>query len=299
MFFAFPTARHGIRGYGFGFFSVFCTSGVEEMFDLGTGDILLRLGLGLVIGFCIGLTGIGGGVLGLQATTLALGMEPVRAVGTTSLYIVLTNATACFHHAKLKNIAWGVVGRILAGAVPANILVAMWVSRQGKNTAFQHDLKAFIIAVVFFAIGVMAVNSIKKVADEEQSLAKRIRGHWLMRNVLGVLLGAVIGGLIGATAIGGGILVVPLMLIVYGLSASQTVGSTITAALALGLSTSVVYGRGGELDYPSAIVMAGGSLAGVRFGSRLAVKMPDTLLRWIMIGLILVAALMMLPGLLK
>ena len=40
--------------------------------------------------------------------------------------------------------------------------------------------------------------------------------------------------------------------------------------------------------------MAIGSLAGVRPGTRLSVKLPDQLLRLIMIGLILIAAIMML-----
>lgn len=261
--------------------------------DIDIWGTLLRLGLGVVIGFCIGLTGVGGGVLGLQAMTLALGMDPIKAVGTTSLYIFLTNISASFHHAKLKNIAWGAVYRILGGAVPANIVVALWISRQGGNDAFKHGLKTFIICIVFFSIGVMILNAIKKVATEERSLADKIQGHWLLRNVLCVLLGAAIGGLIGATSVGGGVLIVPLLIIVFGLTASRTVGSSIFIAMVLTFITAMIYGKGGELDIHSAVVMAVGSLAGVRYGSRLSVKLPDRLLRWIMIGLILAAAIMM------
>ncbi|MCF7816928.1 MAG: sulfite exporter TauE/SafE family protein [Kiritimatiellales bacterium] len=255
---------------------------------------VLRLGLGVVIGFCIGLTGVGGGVLGLQAMTLVLGLDPIKAVGTTSLYIFLTNISASFQHAKLKNIAWGAVARILGGAVPANILVALWISRQGGDDAFKHSLKTFIICIVFFSIGVMIINTMKKVASEERSLAAKIQGHWMLRNVLCILLGAVIGGLIGATSVGGGVLIVPLLIIIFGLSASRTVGSSIFIAMVLTFVTALIYGKGGELDYHSAVVMAIGSLAGVRYGSKLSVKLPDTLLRWIMIGLILLAAIMML-----
>lgn len=263
-------------------------------FELDLWGTLLRLGLGGVIGFCIGLTGVGGGVLGLQAMTLVLGLDPIKAVGSTSLYIFLTNISASIHHAKLKNIAWGAAARILGGAVPVNIAVAAWVSRQSGNDSFKHSLKICIICIVFFSIGVMIINASQKISSKEHSLATKIQDHWLMNNVLCILLGAVIGGLIGATSVGGGVLIVPLLIIVFGLSASRTVGSSIFIAMILTFATALIYGNGGELDYHSAVVMAIGSLAGVHYGSRLSAKLPDPLLRWIMISLILIAAIIML-----
>lgn len=271
-----------------------------ELFGLGIGEIALRLAMGAVIGFGIGLTGVGGGVLGLQATTLVLKMDPIVAVGTTSLYIFLTNISASFHHAKLKNIAWNAVVRILAGAIPANILVSRWISGQGSNAGFKDSLKTFIIFIVFFSVGIMTVNAIntlrKKATEEELQLASKIQQHWIFRNVLCVLLGALIGGLIGATSVGGGVLIVPMLIIVFGLSAARTVGSSTFIAMVLTLLTALVYGKGGALEAPTAIVMAIGSLGGVRHGTRLSVKLPDQLLRLIMIGIILAAAILMLAN---
>ena len=60
------------------------------MFDLTSLDIIARLVIGLVIGFCIGLTGVGGGVLMIPALTELLGFNTTQAVGTTSLYAFLT-----------------------------------------------------------------------------------------------------------------------------------------------------------------------------------------------------------------
>ncbi len=269
-----------------------------ELFGLGIGEIALRLAMGAIIGFCIGLTGVGGGVLGLQAMTLVFKMDPIAAVGTTSLYIFLTNISASFHHSKLGNIAWSAVGRILLGAVPANILVARWISGQADNAEFKHGLKTFIVCVVFLSVGVMILNAVnkwrKKAEKEERTLAHRIQEYWILRNVLCVLLGAAIGGLIGATSVGGGVLIVPMLMIIFGLSASRTVGSSIFIAMVLTLVTALVYGKGGSLQAHTAIIMAVGSLGGVRYGTRLSVKLPDQLLRIVMIALILAAAIMML-----
>jgi uncharacterized membrane protein YfcA len=107
------------------------------------------------------------------------------------------------------------------------------------------------------------------------------------------VLGGVIGGLIGATSVGGGVLIVPMLIIVFGLTASRTVGSSIFIAMVLTLITAIMYGKGGELDVLTAVIMAVGSLAGVRYGSRLSVRLPEQGLKLVMVGLVLFAAIMM------
>lgn len=273
-----------------------------EFLDLSLAGLIIRLILGLLIGFCIGLTGVGGGVLGLQATTLILGMQPIAAVGTTSLYIFLTNISASFHHARLRNICWGPVVRMLTGAIPANILVANWISAKSDNRHFQHNLRIFIVGVVFFSVFFIILNMVRKSRRTQDTgrrgLMERINGHSILRILLGILMGIIVGALIGATSIGGGVLIVPILIIVFGLSASCTVGSSIFISMVLTLVTSIVYGRGGEVDKVTAITMAVGSLAGVYYGSRLSARLPEKLLQGVVIGLILIAAIVMLLHLL-
>lgn len=269
-----------------------------DFIDMSLFDFVVRIILGLVIGFFIGLTGVGGGVLVLPALTIILGIDPIKAVGTTSLYAFLTKISATFHHAKLKTIDWGTSIRFLVGAIPANIVISLWISKQGANDSFQHGLKLFIVGVVFFSVFLMILNMVKQsrtaLESEERSLADRITGHALLRNGLSVLMGAIVGGLIGATSIGGGVLIVPILIILFNLPASRTVGSSIFIAVVLTLVTSIIYGKGGEMDKPTAIIMAVGSLAGVYYGSKLSTKIPEKLLQSIVVGLILVAAFLML-----
>ena len=75
-----------------------------ELFGIDGLGWLIRLILGLFIGFCIGLTSIGGGVLVLPALTVLLKLDPLVAVGTTTLYAFLTKITALFHHLHLKRL---------------------------------------------------------------------------------------------------------------------------------------------------------------------------------------------------
>ncbi len=254
--------------------------------------------LGTVIGFCIGLTGVGGGVLVLPALTLILRIDPITAVGTTTLYAFLTKITATIHHCKLKTIDWSISTRFLIGAVPANIITAIWVSSQGEDLHFKRVLMRFIVGVVFFSVFMMVFNMITrarpKVVEKERELAEHIQEKKVVRIELCILLGAICGGLIGATSIGGGVLIVPLLIILFDLATSRTVGTAIFIAFILTMITALIYGTRGAQDYTTAIIMAVGSLSGVYYGSKLSVKMPELFLRAIVVVLVLVAAIMML-----
>jgi len=263
-------------------------------------EILSRLLLGLVIGFCIGLTGVGGGVLVMPALTLLLRMNAVMAVGTASLYAFLTKVWATLHHARLKTIHWNLSFLFLVGAIPVNFLVARWISAQGENEDFSNALKTFITGIIFFCVVVMLLNVAQKNhrrrgkkprAQLSDHLAKRP----LLRRILGAALGALVGGLIGATSIGGGVLMVPLLMVLFGLEVRRAVGSSIFIAVVLTLTTSLSYFFGDHsMDAMTAVVMMVGSLVGVPLGSKLSVKIAERSLEIIVIGMILIAAVLML-----
>lgn len=267
-------------------------------FDLTVAEVVLRLLLGMVIGFCIGLTGVGGGVLVFPALTLILRIDPITAVGTTTLYAFLTKITATLHHHKLKTIDWGISARFLMGAIPANIIAALWVSSQGGDMHFKRILTRFIVGLIFFSVFMMVLNMLTRsrprVIAKERELAEHIHEKKVVRLELCILLGVICGGLLGATSIGGGVLIVPMLIILFGLPAARTVGTAIFIAFILTMVTALIYGTHGEQDRVTAVIMAAGSLAGVYYGSKLSVKMPELFLRTIVVVLVLVAAIMML-----
>jgi len=271
--------------------------------DLGVAGIVLRVGLGLVIGFCIGLTGVGGGVLVLPALTLLLRLPASMAVGTASLYAFLTKVTASFHHYRLRTIDMRVAFGFLAGAIPANVAVSVLINvyknRVEGNVEelalFQSNLRSFIAGVIVLSAVMLILNLFKKTkSKDEESLqncrkdGSRWAGHLLVAG-----LGAIIGALVGATSIGGGVLIIPLLIIVVGLSPRKTVGTSIFVAVILTLVTSAVYLRGGEIDLQTAVSMALGSTIGVYWGSKLSVKVPEKALQGIVVGVIIIAGMLM------
>jgi uncharacterized membrane protein YfcA len=266
-----------------------------ELFGIDGLGWLIRLILGLFIGFCIGLTSIGGGVLVLPALTVLLKIDPLVAVGTTTLYAFLTKITALFHHLHLKTINWSISRPFLMGAIPATCISAGWISLKGADELFKAQLEKFIIGIIFLGIALIIWNMCthKKESEHTSVIARYLQAHKAVHTLSALLFGALCGGLVGATAIGGGVLVVPILMIVFGLRASQTVGTALFLAFVMTLITSLFYGVRGEQDIPTALIMSVSSTIGVWIGSRMSVKLPELLLRSIVLGLVILGAIMM------
>lgn len=266
---------------------------------------LIRLALGAGIGFCIGLTGIGGGVLVLPSLTLVLGLPASVAVGTASLYACLTKSYATYEHFKLKTIDVQISLLLLLGAVPGDIATAWAINRvvgrmdqEGATLAkFQHGLGIFIACIVLLSAVLLVIDLIARARGVAQKTKVGIGGGLgtrpVLKRVVAVCVGAVIGALIGATSVGGGVLLIPALIIIFGLPSSRTVGTSIFVAVILTLATSLVYSSGGQMDWRTALLMATGSLAGVPLGSKLCTRLPEKGLRILVIGVVFVSAVLM------
>ena len=73
---------------------------------------------GFVVGFIVGMTGVGGGSLMTPLLVLVFGVNPATAVGTDLLYASLTKSAGVWVHSKRGNVDWKLVGLLAAGSLP-------------------------------------------------------------------------------------------------------------------------------------------------------------------------------------
>ena len=274
--------------------------------DVGVLTTVVQLVAGALIGACIGMTGIGGGVLILPVLTLGFGLPSTVAVGTAHLYSCLCKLPAVFFHFRQGTIRFRTAAYFLVGAVPATVAVALWITDYAgamdqADPAWQElqaNLRRFIAAVVILS-GLLILWHMfmrpgsRAPADQAGRAGQRVTGAKVF---LVAVLGAVIGGLIASTSVGSGILIVPLMIIIFRLTAVDTVGSSIFIALTLTLTSSIIYAGSSQLDLAIAVTMAAGSLAGVPVGVRMSRRIPERYLQIAITGLVLVAGVVMLAG---
>jgi uncharacterized membrane protein YfcA len=101
-------------------------------------------------------------------------------------------------------------------------------------------------------------------------------------------IGILAGALSGLAGIGGGIIIVPALLMLLGLTQHQAQGTSLaTMLIPIGVFLSVInYHKGGNVNISFAILIAVGFIGGSFLGSSLALKLDQQMLRRIF-GLIL------------
>lgn len=259
-------------------------------------DIAIYIVCGTVLGFLIGLTGVGGGVLTVPILILIVGLNPITAVGTASFYAVLTKLYAVYRHARQDTINWRVGLRFLWAALPGVICASLLV-KLGKASLSPEGvdiLQNWISYIIIFSIGFSLCTLLVDYNHFESRFLNSLPGK-----VFSVLCIFLVGAVMGATSIGGGILIIPALLLFYR-ETSKYVGTSIFVAVLLMFAMSVIYAflgggdHSGDVNVKVAAFMAVGSLVGTHQGSALSKRIHPRRLQRIVIAVIILAVLMML-----
>lgn len=101
-----------------------------------------------------------------------------------------------------------------------------------------------------------------------------------MQLVLGGLLGLIGGVLSGLFGIGGGLVIVPGLILLGGMTPKQAAGTSLAALLLpVGIFGAIEYWRGGYVDVQIAALLALGILIGAFIGARVAIGLPNELIQ--------------------
>lgn len=114
--------------------------------------------------------------------------------------------------------------------------------------------------------------------------------------ILGLLLlGLVAGVFSGIVGIGGGIIMVPALVYIFGLSQHQAQGTSLgMLMLPVGILAVMQYYKQGFVDYKLVAFIAIGFVAGGYLGGKLAVTIPETLIKRIFALFMIAVAVKML-----
>ena len=114
------------------------------------------------------------------------------------------------------------------------------------------------------------------------------------RILLLLLVGAIGGFLSGMFGVGGGIIMVPLFVLLCGLDQRHASATSLVAIVPSAISGAVQYAVAGHLDLVAGLLIAAGGVAGSLVGTRLLKTLPLGWLRWLFIALLVVTAVRLL-----
>jgi len=234
---------------------------------------------GFIVGFLVGLTGVGGGSLMTPILLLFFHIKPALAVGTDLLYASITKSVGIFAHGKLGNIDWRIVKLLAAGSVPASMATILFLRTIDVDS---HEA----IATIKFSLGIALIITSAAVLLRTKLM------NWLAKETLipekyvassTVVLGIILGGLVTLTSVGAGALGVTALIVLYPHKKITTiVGSDIAHAVPLTLVAGLGHASLGTVDYNLLGVLLIGSIPGIYIGSHLSAKVAE---HWIRIAL--------------
>lgn len=241
--------------------------------------------MGLLIGFMVGVTGIGGATL-LTPILIFTGVQPTIAIGTDLFYNSITKFFGTIQHYRQRTINWNLVKLFSCGSIPGAIIaifLLQFCEPIYKNQ--EQFLKVALGYVLIFVSVSTLINMSTKYKFRYFSKSVQ-REKWIP-----ILVGFCLGIIVGLTSIGSGSLFTLAMLLLYRMSPSELVGTDIAHALCLVTAAGLMHAGIGNVDYYLVFNLIVGSVPGVLLGSKIAHVLPPTLLKILMIFIIALSGL--------
>ena len=94
-----------------------------------------------------------------------------------------------------------------------------------------------------------------------------------------VAIGLGAGVLSGLFGVGGGIIMVPAMVLLAGMTQQRAIATSLAAIVPIAAAGALIFGRADSVNLPAALVLTVGSLIGVQIGARLMARVGDDRLR--------------------
>lgn len=252
--------------------------------------IVTELVVGAVVGLIISTTGVGGGVIVLPILTYFFGLNALVAVATANFLSMLMKISSSYMHFKLGNIpikgAMTVLAIMLPSTFLASLLVA-WLSglaeyRQQVEWGINGLVAAAILFSLYLFIHRMFFESPIKTAKNSTN---DIKSLWFPAVMAGVVL--------GATGVGGGVVVLPLLLRYMKLNIKQAIGTSIFVTTVLSGSSALAYAQGGYTDVKLALTLCAGALIVMPLAKYLLLHLSERVFQYATLLLILCSAVMM------
>lgn len=253
---------------------------------------------GLLVGFLVGLTGVGGGSL-MTPFLLSLGIPAPTAVGTDLVYATVTKMTGSVQHYRQRSVNLEVALFLGLGSIPASLLGVQtleWI----KNAYDAETVQSIMVTIIAATLVLVGASLIFKAFLPERWV-KNQKSTWdgkssmsLKRRLFTVLFGATGGYLVGLTSIGSGSVMAVILLLLYPLAPAVVVGTDIAHATVLSLVTGFAHMLHGNVDFALAGTLLLGSIPGVLIGSRLAPRLPGKPLTIILAAMLIFVGVRML-----
>lgn len=243
---------------------------------------LATLLAGLGVGVLSGLLGIGGGIVLVPLLVFAFQLPQKRAQATSLAAITLVSVSGALTYGAQGNVLLGPAAVVVAGGLIGTVVGAELLHRMSERQ-LQWIFAALMLVV---AVRMVLVPPPTGGGDEVALTGWTALGY--------VLLGLLMGLLSALVGIGGGLVVVPVLIIVFGLSPHEAQGTSLAVMAPVSLLGAWRHARHGYTEWRSGALLGLGGVAGAPLGALLALAIPGSALQRVFAVLLVCSAIQLL-----
>ncbi|MEO0948566.1 MAG: sulfite exporter TauE/SafE family protein [Cyanobacteria bacterium J06641_5] len=230
---------------------------------------------GVVAGLLAGMLGIGGGAFVVPFLTAAFGLPTVQAIGTSSLSIVMTSLSGTLQNWRMGNIDWWrTLGLGLATfvTVPAGVAIAERLPDHWLKACFGLLLLVNVLLSLWKRqVARAAAAKAARVADAASSEQQTPLPPVVGRGVTGGLAGFM-AGLFG---VGGGVIMVPLQMILLGETIKVAIQTSLSVIVLTGTISTLGHASEGNVLWVVGLILGAGGIIGAQVSTRFLPKLPE------------------------
>ncbi|MDQ1210462.1 putative membrane protein YfcA [Acinetobacter baylyi] len=243
---------------------------------------------GVLVGFCVGITGVGGGSLMTPILISLFRIEPHIAIGTDLLYAAISKFCGSMVHAKKLNIVWPIVIWLAIGSIPASFATS-WVLEHYLSQSTHY--KAVLTTVLGFMLTLTGVSIIFRSRIEKffmkfrkaNSQVETVDINSKNKRLYIVIMGIVLGIFVTLSSVGAGAFGIMALIIMFpNLPMIRIIGSDVVHAVLLTSVAGLSHMSAGNVDFTLLMWLLIGSIPAIIIGTLISSKMPEKLIRKIL-----------------
>ena len=237
------------------------------------------IGVGLVAGFLSGLFGVGGGILIVPALVLLLGFDQRLAHGTSLAAVLPIAISSLTTYALADEVDWAFGSLLAVGAVTGAVI----------GTHFLHRLPHDALALAFAVL--LAATAIRLLFDHSEGTGRAALDAFGVAIV--IFVGLVTGVLAGLLGVGGGIFIVPAMVVGFGIPAATAKGTSLFMIVPTSIMGTWRNRKNGNADLRVAAILGVAGILSAFVGGKISVGMSEALSNFLFALLLLFVAVRM------
>jgi uncharacterized protein len=260
---------------------------------------------GAIVGFTVGLTGMGGGALMTPILVIFFAINPTSAVSNDLLAAMIMKPVGGGVHALRKTVRWELVKWLCVSSIPTAFAAVFVLHSLGDAQRVQDITKVLLGATLLLAASAMIFKAwLQGKRAKEARFAglnpSKGGGAIKVKILPTILVGALGGTLVGLTSVGSGSIVIVCMMLLYPeLRGPQLVGTDLMQAIPLVGAAAIAHIAVGDLTlglssmglFWSIVI---GGIPAVYIGARLSSKAPDGIIRPALVFVLTASALKLL-----